>query len=178
MFYNYSNMPALSADMTRETYRLLTNFSGLHLHSGYDENSDAVMIGIIKSPEKISETLRPADLRVAQSRAEKSVGGTRGKFYIPGGTTVSLYLQLIVIKKPTEEELTLLKSGIGDQVQKTSRIIFNEFIPLSAKYTREILDTEGTQVNATQNAGIQRRTTKDMASQAAINIRDMILYAF
>lgn len=178
MFYNYSNQPALSADMTRETFRLLMNFSGLKLHSGYSESSDAVLIGIIKTPEKIAESQRPSDLRVAQNRASNSTGTSRGQFYVPGSSTLNLYLQLIVIKKPTEEELTLLKSGIGDQVQKTSRVIFNEMIPLSAKFNREILDDAGTQVNATQNAGVKRRTHKDMAIQAAINIRDMIFYAF
>lgn len=193
-FYNYSNISEASGDFTRETYRLLTEFSGLRLKSGYNKNTDAVMIGIIKTPEKIAETLRPGNLRVAQQRAQNAVGNVRQNFYIPGTTEVDLYLQIIVIKKPTEEELALLKSGIGDQIRTNSRIIFNEYIPLKAQYTREILDRNspgssgrpvgdtklggGVEVNATQNFGVQRKTIKGMADQAAISIRDMILYAF
>jgi hypothetical protein len=178
MFYNYSNLPAVSAEFTRETYRLLTGFSGLKLINGYKPSADAVMIGIIKTPEKIAETLRPLNLRVAQDRAKESIGPGRGKFYIPGTTDVSLYLQIIVIKKPSAEELALLQSGIGEQVHKNSRVIFNELIPLKYTYTREILDGAGTQVIATQNQGVQRKSIKELSMQAATSVRDVILYAF
>ena len=57
MFYNYSNLSEVHTDFTRETYRLLTGFSGLKLNNGYNKNSDAVLIGILKSPEKVAETL-------------------------------------------------------------------------------------------------------------------------
>lgn len=178
MFYNYSNIPEIHTDLTRETYRLMTGFSGLKLTSGYSVNSDALMIGIVKSPEKLADTVTASNLRLAQDTAPNSIGTTRQNFYIPGTSDVQLYLQIIVIKKPTEEELALLKSGIGDQVKSTSRIIFNETIPMRASYTREILDQPGTQVLGTQNAGVQRKALKNLAEQTAFNVRDMILYAF
>jgi hypothetical protein len=185
MFYNYSNLPELHADFTRETYRMLTGFSGLRLNSGYNKNADAVMIGILKTPEKVADTLRPSSVRVAQLKAENAIGNQRQKFYIPGTTDIAVYLHVILIKRPTEEELALLKSGIGDQIKSTSKIIFNELIPLRIMYTREILDiseggviTNGTQVVATQNAGVQRKVLKNLSEQAAANVRDMILYAF
>jgi hypothetical protein len=177
MFYNYSNLSEVHTDFTRETYRLLTGFSGLRLVNGYNKNSDAVLIGILKSPEKLAETVRASNLRVAQEKANNAVAG-RENFYIPGTSDVSVYLHVIVIKKPTEEEIALLKSGIGDQIQSTSKIIFNEIIPLKIQYTREVLDDEGTQVIATQNLGVQRKSLKNLAEIAAINVRDMILYAF
>lgn len=182
MFHNYSNQPEVSNNFTRETYRLLTGFSGLKLKSGYHTDTDAVLIGIIKTPEKITETLRPNNLRVAQERAGTAIGTERQNFYIPGTTEVNMTLQVIVIKKPTEEELSLLKSGIGDKVKLTSRVIFNESIPLSTQYTREVFDrnnvTDPVNVNATQNFGVQRKVIKSLAEQAALSVRDMILYAF
>ncbi len=178
MFHNYSNQPDVAAHFTRETYRLLTSYPGLKLKSGYHQESDAVLIGIIKTPEKIYETQRPNNLRVAQDRAENAIGDKRQDFYIPGTTVLDLALQVIVIKKPSEEELSLLKSGIGDKVKLTSRVIFNETIPLSAQYTREVFDNEQVSVTATQNSGIQRKILKNMAEQAAVSVRDMILYAF
>ncbi len=178
MFYNYSTLPDVSADFTRETYTLLMGFSGLRLKSGYDSESDAVMIGIIKSPEKLAETLRRGSSRVANEATPNAIGNQRRKFSVPGTTIIALSLQVIVIKKPTEEELALLKSGIGDQVKLTSRVIFNEIIPLNTQMTREYLDDAGVQVLATQNAGVQRKTLENLSRQAAISIRDMILYAF
>ena len=178
MFYNYSNFSEIHTDFTRETYRLLTGFSGLKLSSGYSKNSDAVLIGILKSPEKVFESVKASNPRLAQKMAGNAIGSRRQKFYISGTSDVTLYLQVIVIKRPTEEELSLLRSGIGDQVRSNSKIIFNDLIPLRAQYTREILDNEGVQVIGTQNAGVQRKTLKGLAEQAAINVRDMILYAF
>ena len=178
MFYNYSNIPDASPDFTREVYRLLTGFSGLRLKSGYDKDCDAVFIGIIKSPEKLSETLRPGSPRVAKDRARESVGGTRENFNIPGTNQFGLTLHVIVIKRPTEEELALLRSSIGDKVSMKSKIIFNEMIPVQMQMTREILDGSGTQVVATQNLGVQRKTMREMSVQAANSIRDLILYAF
>ena len=77
MFYNYSNMPEVHADFTRETYRMLTAFSGLHLHNGYNREDDAIMIGIIKSPEKVADSLRPTALRVAKLKDRNAIGTHR-----------------------------------------------------------------------------------------------------
>lgn len=178
MFYNYSNLSEVHTDFTRETYRLLTGFSGLKLKSGYSPDSDALLIGIIKTPEKLAETVRPSNLRLAQEKAGNAVGTQRQDFSIPGTSDVFLYLHVILIKKPTEEEIALLKSGIGDKIKSTSKVLFNEIIPLRIQYTREVLDDEGVDVVATQNFGAQRKILKSLAQQAAVNVRDMILYAF
>lgn len=182
MFHNYSNLPDVADNFTRETYRLLTGFSSLKLKSGYHPEMDAVLIGIIKTPEKVADSLRASNLRVAQERATNAIGSERQKFYIPGITDVVLTLQIILIKKPTEEELTLLKSGIGDKVLLNSRIIFNESINLNKQYIREVFDknnsTDPVNVTATQNAGVQRKVITSLAEQAAISVRDLILYAF
>lgn len=177
MFYNYSNLGEVSADFTRETYRMLMNFSALRLHSGYDKDSDAVMIAIIKSPDKLANTAATSSIVVAKEKTPDAVG-SREKFSVPAATTLSLFINVIVIKKPTEEELALLKSGIGDKIKLTSRVIFNDTIPLTTTYTREILAKDGIDVNSTQNAGIQRKIVKNLAETAATSIRDMILYAF
>lgn len=178
MFYNYSNQPELSPEFTRETYRILTGFSGLRLHSGYKESTDAVLIGIIHSPKKMNESLVPFSRIVAQSRAGNAIGNDRQNFYIPGTSSVALALQIIVIKKPTDEELALLRSGIGGEIKTNSKIIFNDTLPLGSSFQREVMDNEGNQVIATQNAGSKRKTTRVMAEAAAISVRDMILYAF
>lgn len=178
LFYNYSNMSEVQAPFTKETYRLLTGFTGLKIYQGYNPNSDAVLIGIVKSPEKVTDTVRDASIRLAQDAAPNKIGKTRKEFYIPGTSDVQLYLHVIVIKRPSEEELALLKSGIGDQIKTTSKIIFNDVIPLRSQFTREYLDNSGTEVVGTQNSGVQRKLITSLAEQAAINIRDMVFYAF
>jgi hypothetical protein len=178
MFHNYSNLPEVSNNFTREVYRLLIGYPGLKLKSGYHSDTDAVMIGIIKTPETYYESVTPMNFRVAQDRAKNNIGNSRQKFYIPGTSDVQLYLQIIVIKKPTEEELSLLRSGLGDKVKLTSRVIFNDTLALRSQYTREIFDDEAGSVTATQNAGIQRKIVRSLSEQAAVSVKDMILYAF
>ncbi len=178
MFYNYSNLPDVSADFTREVYQLLTGFSGLKIRSGYSDSTDAVMIGIIKSAEKTIDTIKPAGVSQAQGKTPLSVGSSRPNFNVPGASLITLMIQVIVIKHPTEEELALLRSGIGDQIVMKSKVILNETIPVQASMSREFLDANGTQVMATQNLGVQRKTITSMSLQAAASIRDLILYAF
>jgi hypothetical protein len=182
MFFNYSNQPEVSNDFTRDVYKTLSSFKGLKIKSGYNPNADAVLIGIIKSPDKINLTQSPNNLRAAQQVAGNAIGTKRANFYIPGVTEISMYLQVIVIKKPTEEELILLKSGIGDKVRLSSRIIFNETLALKTQYTREVFDnssgSDAVSITGTQNAGIQRKTLRSLSEQAAISVRDLILYAF
>jgi hypothetical protein len=178
MFYNFSSLPEVSSSFTRETYKLLSGFSGLKLSSGYNRNADAVLIGIVRSPEKLSEVLRADTPRVAQEVAPEALGNDRPEFYVPGSTIVSLALQVIVVKRPTEEELSLLKSELGQKLPAQGKILFNETFTINQAFTREIFDNEATSVVGTQNAGALRRTKESMAVTAAEQIRDMILYAF
>lgn len=178
MFYNYSSMPEVASSFTRETYKLLTGFSGLRLRSGWSTSTDAVLIGIIRSDEKLRDVVTPQDLRVAQGVAKENIGTQRPEFYVPGASRVSLTLQVIVVKRPTSEELTLLRSELGPKLPAQGKILFNESFHLDERFNREIFDEEGGSVVATQNAGVLRRTKDTLALRAAEQIRDMILYAF
>ncbi len=178
MFYNYSNLPEVSSSFTRETYKLLSGYTGLKLSSGWNKNADAILVGIVRSQERLSETLRSENQRVAQSAAPKAIGEVRPEFYVPGSTNVNLSLQVIVIKKPSDEELSLLQSELGPKIPPQGKIIFNETFSLNETFLREIFDEEATSVVGTQNAGALRRTKDSLAAQAAQQIRDMILYAF
>ena len=178
MFYNYSNLAAVGPEFTQETYRQLMSFSGLKLISGYSEKADAVLIGIVRSPEKMNETLRAGSIRVAKNQTPDAIGDKRQNFYIPGSTTIQLYLQIVLIKKPTEEEIGLFHTELAPQIPLSSRVLLNEFLPVSESFVRELMDNEGVQVLATQNSGVQRKKIKMMAVSAAETIRDLILYAF
>ena len=178
MFYNFSSVPEVSSSFTRETYKLLSSFQGLRLRSGWSEKTDAVLIGIVRSDEKMSEVLRPQNLRVAQSVAPNNIGTERPEFYVPGTTNVGLTLQVVVVKRPTPEELSLLQSELGPQIPAQGKILFNESFPLESTFYREVFDDEATSVVGTQNAGALRRAKDNLALRAAEQIRDMILYAF
>lgn len=177
-FYNYSTLSHVGAEFSREVYAMMMSFPSLKVKSGFDNSTDAVMLGIVKSPEKLRETLRAQNLRVAQDSAPKAIGDKRKEFYIPGTTSVQLYLQIIVIKRPSEDELELLRSGLGEMAQTNDRIIFNELIPVESSYNREIFDEEAVKVIGTQNKGALKKSVKVMAEQVAQSVKEMIMYAF
>lgn len=178
MFYNFSNFPDLSGDFTRETYRLMSRFNGLKIISGYDPASDAVLLGVLRTQERTWDSNNPKNLRVAQAKARESIGNSRQSFYVPGSSEIDLVLQVLIIKKPTAEDFELLKTGLGDSNLSSSRIVLNQKISLKGLFNRELLDAEGTQVVGTQNSGVQRRTLETLAVNAALSIRDIILYAY
>ncbi|MBY0517417.1 MAG: hypothetical protein K2P81_10935 [Bacteriovoracaceae bacterium] len=178
MFYNFSSLPEVSTSFTHETYKLLAGFTGLKLKSGWDMSADAVLIGIVRSQEKMNEVLSTDALRSAQGASPNAVGSSRPDFYVAGTTRVNLILQVVVVKRPTPEEIELLRSNLGSKIPAQGKILFNESFPISESYNREIYDNEAVSVVGTQNAGVLRRTKDTMAMRAAEQIRDMILYAF
>lgn len=178
MFFNYSTLPEVSSSFTRETYRLLSGLSGLKLKSGWSSSTDAVLIGIVRSPETVGLTLNSSNARAASAVAGNHVGTNRPAFNVPGTTVVHLMLQVVVIKRPSPEELQLLRSELGPKIPAGSKVIFNETFTLNGTFNREVFDDSANNVIATQNAGALRRTQDNMALEAAEQIRDMILYAF
>ncbi len=177
-FYNYSALPTVGSEFTREVYAMMMGFPSLKVNSGFSNSTDAVMIGIVKSAEKLRDVTKAQNLRVAQGSAPKAIGTVRKEFYIPGTTNVQLYLQIIVIKRPSEEELELLRSSYGELAQKNDRVIFNEMIPVNSSYNREIFDEESVSVIGTQNKGALKKSVKVMAEQMAQSVKEMIMYAF
>jgi hypothetical protein len=177
MFYNQSNFANVSPAFTKEVYKMLSGFKGLKAQGG-NANSDATLIGIIESQDSRKQSRLATNPRSVENIAGSDLGGKRGDFAIPATNTLSLRLRVIVIKKPSKEEINLLKSNLGKQEFISSKIIFKETIPISASFTREFLTGDASSVNHSQNLGAQRNSLFAMARSASQSFREMILYAF
>jgi hypothetical protein len=176
-FYNHSNISNTSYVFTREIYSLLSQFKGLRIQGGKGP-ADATLIGIIESADSLNQTVTNQGLRVAKSVADKSIGNDRGDFYVPAASNIQLSLRVIVIKNPTDSEIKLLRSELGKKVPVSSKVIFNEVIPVNATFNREYFDEDAGKVHATLNRGAMRNSLDGMAKNASNSFRDMILYAF
>lgn len=175
MFYNQSNFPNISAPMTKEIYHVLSKFNDLELRSG-DQEADAVLIGIVMSPDKVRRSMIGEDFRSAKNVIDE-IGDQRGDFYIPARTRLQSSLRLVLLKNPTPKEIELLKSGLG-RFAIGSKIIINETIALTSSFNRELYSGEALSVVDTQNRGAMRNSIEEMAKSAAQNFKDMVLYAF
>lgn len=176
MFYNHSNLTNVSSPMTNEIYVMLTKFKELKVKSGY-KKADAILIGIVSSARALSKSRTGSNLRSVKNAAGELIGDNRGDFYIPSNTTVGAQLNLILIKNPSPNEIKLMKSSFGKFVV-SSKIIFNETIPLNQTFTRELYTDESVAVVNTQNRSAVKKSVSDMARSAAQNFKDMIIYAF
>lgn len=176
MFYNKSNHSNISSLMTKEIYLMLSKFKSLKVHSG-EHKADAVLIGIIESRDKLSQSRQGSNLRSVENAAGDLIGENRGDFYIPSNTNVRAKLRLILIKNPSRKEIKLMQSSLG-KFMASSRIVINETIDLTQSFTREIYDDESVVVINSQNRSAIRKSYSDMAQSAAQNFKDMIIYAF
>lgn len=176
-FYNHTNLSNAAYRFTREFYILMSQFRGLKITNN-PQNADAVLIGVLESPKKLSESVLTTGLRGAKSVSSNSIGSDRQDFYISSSSQVSLTLRIMVLKRPSAQEIRLLQSDLGKQIQPNNKIVFNESIVLRRSFNREYFDEDGSKVHATLNRGALKSTVEYMAKEASDNFRNMILYAF
>jgi len=177
MFYNSSNFANVSTAFTQEIFSTLVGFKDIKLGLG-ESRSDAVLIGIIESPDKMSESIQNQAAKSVQNTfGDDVIGNNREDFKVSSINKLNLSLRIIVIKHPTENEIKFLKTQMGQSVIN-SKIIFNERIPISYSMNLKELSDESIRVLGTQNNGLERQALKTMAENAARSFKDMILYAF
>jgi hypothetical protein len=177
MFYNHSNFSNLSGVFTQKIFHTLTDFKELKLYSGA-QATDAILIGIIESPEKMKDAVVTESRTNSSNIYEEDVLGTnREEFLIPNVNSLRLKLRIIVVKHPTLEEIKFLQSKLGEKAL-SSKIIFNEVIDLKTNYTFTELESGGVEVLGSQNRGVKKDSLRKLATSAANSFKDMMLYAF
>ena len=180
-FVNYSALADVSAPMTKEISLLLRKYSGLRVYAGDNDNADAVLLGIIDSSELISETSSTTATEFTSGGLQDSVGQRR-PFYLPSQTSYKLKLRVVLIKRPTAQELELLTSELGRQVKKGVKVVFNETLELHGSFTRSLKPNlqpdDGGVVNFTHNKGIMDENLNELAKSAANNFKEVVLDAF
>lgn len=177
IFLNQSPVPNTAAPFTKEITLLLSQYPGLEIVGADTGHADAVLVGVIDSKDKLSETVKTNGYKITNSVAPKSLAG-RSDFFVPFSTSVNLSVRLILIKDPAKEDVQLAQSELADQLRNNPKILFNEILPASGSFNREIYDEAGGQANFSQNKGAYDRTIKTMATNLSNNFKEMILYAF
>lgn len=177
MFLNQSSIPNTSAPFTKEISLLLAQYPGLKIVNADTGHADAVLVGIIDSREKFSDTVKSNGYKITNSVAPKSLNG-RSDFFVPFSTSVALELRLILIKDPSSEDIKILTTELGSEIRGNPKILFNEVLGVGGGFNREIFDEDGGKVNFSQSKGAFDRTIKSMAENAASNFKDMVLNAF
>lgn len=179
MFLNKSSIPHASPPFTNEIFELLSSYPGLTVYSGINKQSDALLLGIISSPQYLNQTIALAERRKASSLAVASDIGTRNDFFIPTRNYLKLSLQLILIKNPTYEDRQLFQSPFSQNIEEHPRLIANETIHLSVLFDRQLLrKSSGGTTNFTNNLDILNQAIKALAKEGGVRFKRTVVDAF
>lgn len=181
MFVNQSVFPQVSSLFTKEIKLALEGHHGLEVVSGdrFDK-TDAVLIGVVTSSQYLKEAKTSPSHSFTVDVLQDSIG-KRQPFYLPQETNIHLDLRLILIKKPTQEEVELLTKVYPDEFL-SPQIIFNEVFKLSYTYSRAIkanlTKDDGGLVNQTKNKGSLQKALQSMSKNSSIQFKELIINAF
>lgn len=181
VFINQSAISKVSGPITTEIKSLMMSYSGLQIDSEYTSASDAVLLGIIESPQHKSDTVRVTATKFTTGELAKSIG-PRNEFYIPSRSQIDLRLRLVLIKKPSVFDMSLAQGEMGNLLGKHPRVVFQETLDLSTGFSREISDNlspdSGGVVNFTKNKKAQEDSIKTTAKSVANTFKEVVLDAF
>lgn len=181
MFVNRSTFAQVGGMMTNEIRQVLSTFPELKLTPQEDMSADGVLVGIIDSEASLLQSMRNTGTTFLSGGLQSSIG-ERPAFYLPTLSTVELYLTLVLIRRPSQEDLELLDTPFLPFLAKHPKVVFKETMRLSTSYSRSIQesidsDSPGA-VNATRNHKIMERSLKSLATRASRNFKNTIIHAF
>jgi hypothetical protein len=182
MFVNRSVLPQMSGIMTKEIVLALKDYSGLKVINGENNDSDAVLLGIIESADHYDDVVKTSATAYTNNvNIEKSIGN-RTSFYYPSATTYDLRLRIILIKRPSAEEIDFLTKNNLGLARLHPKVVLQEEIPITGSFSRVVSDTlsnnSGGSVNFVKNKGILEKSLQDSCVQTAKNFKQVVLNAF
>ena len=181
IFLNKSIIPNIAGPLTKEITKSLTDYTTLKIHSGFSKSADAVLIGIVTSSKQRDEVYKTTATTYTDSDLEESIG-SRGAFYVPTANSYGASLSLVLIKKPTKQDMELINSKFSPYMSRHPRVLFTEVISLSGSYSKIVnannsVDGGGV-VNFTQSKQNFEKSIQSLSESAANSFREEILYAF
>jgi hypothetical protein len=181
MFVNRSVFHNVNIPLTREIKLALSEYPGLKIYAGDDSRADAVLIGIIESRDQMKDAILTDSTKFTDGDLSNSIG-QRAPFYVPNRTYYEMQLRLVIIKKPTKEEMELLQGPLITQMVAGQKIIMNNVINLRNGFTRVVdgssTTDEGGIVNSVKNREMMNVSFENLAKNAASNFKQVVINAF
>ncbi|EQC48384.1 putative lipoprotein [Bacteriovorax sp. BSW11_IV] len=181
MFYNRSNIAGVSAPFTKEFSSVISTFPDIRVTAGNHKDADAVMIGVIDSSQYIQDTVVNTSTLFLSGDLKDSIGN-RNPFYVATNSSYDLSLRVMIIRRPTKQEIELVSGDLGSFIKKNSKIVFDETYKLTGSVQRvlepsQTSDTGGV-VNFTRNLEVFKKSVRSLAVSTANSFREVVLNAF
>lgn len=181
MFVNRSVIPELAAPMTKEIIFALNDYSGLRVYSGDNDQADAVLVGVIETKNHYNDVVQTTQTLFSDDKIKSSVGN-RSPFYYPVQTSYDYTLKIILIKRPSKEELDLLTTDFGQYMKVNPKVVLMDTINISGSFSRVVGESttpnaEG-KTNFVKNKGIFEKSIQEASMNAAKTFKQVVLNAF
>jgi len=178
MFVNRTSLPSVSAVYTRAVHDVLSSYADLKVNSGDIENEDAVVLGIVSSARDQEIKVTTSTL-MNQDQIDQI--GNRNAFYLPTAADFSLNIQLIVLKRPTKEEIDFFVNYFKFSKSAFPRTIFAKTIAVSGGYSinNEVgdINTVGP-LRGTQTRGNLIKSIEDSSIGLTNELREVLSNAY
>ena len=185
MFVNRSVLPQMAGVMTKEIVLALKDFSGLRVVNGDDNDSDGVLIGIVESNDHYDEVVQTTATTYTDTPTNQNIKqsiGRRQDFYYPNTTSYNLQLKVILVKRPSKEDIEFLTKNTLGLAKFHPKVVLTEILPITGSFSRVISDnltsSSGGEVNFVKNKGIFEKSLQDSCLQTAKNFKQVVLNAF
>lgn len=180
-FLNKSLVPNISAVMTEQISGVISRETTLKIYNGNNSKSDATLVGVISSNTKRSEFFRTDTTTLIDEGFSPEMANRR-EFYAPSVTSYRVTLNLILIKSPSAEDMTLINSDFQKYLDNHPRVVFTKSIGLTGSFTRVIAPSDSPDdagvVNSTKNREVFNKSVEGLAVSAASSFRETVLNAF
>lgn len=181
MFVNRSVIPELAAPLTREITYALNDYSGIRVYSGDNDKADAVLIGVIESRDHYNDVVKTTQTLFTDNTVKSSIGD-RSPFYYPVQSSYEFSLRIILIKRPSKEELELLTTDIGQYMKVNPKVVLMDTINVTGSFSRVVGETTTPnavgKTNFVKNRGIFEKSIQETAMNAAKTFKQVVLNAF
>ena len=162
IFVNYSNISGIGPILTQDFIKELAHYRKLTVYSS-NKNSDAVLIGIIDSAEKVSQRSETAIRSYIEGDLKKSIGN-RPEFYLPLTTVYKAELKIILLDK------------------KSNKIILDRNFAINGSFTRSLeetlnVDSPGV-TNFTKTKYSFIKSLRESSSRISKEFRNVVLNVF
>ena len=179
MFVNRTSQARFSSELTRQAIDALSSFKGLRVENGSFENEDAVVIGIIKPATKGREIFYSS--KVLMSEEQQEAIGKRNSFLVPTTAKYDFKLELIILKRPTKDEIKFYTEYFKFSKVSYPRTILRKEFAISDSFAVENpvggIDSNAP-IRGALNKGSLRKSIEKTASNFAVELKEVLANAF
>jgi hypothetical protein len=180
MFINKTSLPHVTAAYTKSVHDVLSSYPDLKVNAGDIENEDAVVLGIISSKRELNKEIEYTSSTLMSDEQIDEIGD-RNAFYVPTVGEYDLKVQIVILKRPTKEEIDFFVNYFKFSKTSFPRTVFSKEFAINGTYSINN-DVGGANTSAPLRGTITRgnlvKSLSDSSNTFADELREVLANAY